>query len=154
SLVPHNGQGTRDKGQGTRSRRGAMILAWLGKRFKGEAREEAGRGGTFVPRVEGLEERWVPAAVRQQLGFRSLVFPTGTNLSVPTAIGFNINFYGTTTNSVFINTNGNVSLTSPLNFFTVGGPFQSIGTPLIAPYYANVDTTGGGQITYGQDVIG
>jgi hypothetical protein len=75
-------------------------------------------------------------------------------LSVPTAIGFNINFYGTTTNSVFINTNGNVSLTSPLNFFTVGGPFQSIGTPLIAPYYANVDTTGGGQITYGQDVIG
>lgn len=60
-----------------------------------------------------------------------------------TAVGLptTINFFGRTFGAVFVNNNGNVTFTAPLGTFT---PFNllSTGTPIIAPFFADVDTRG------------
>ncbi len=52
---------------------------------------------------------------------------------------FSINFYGQTYNSMFINNNGNMTFSSPLQAFT---PFTlgNLTQAMIAPYWADVDT--------------
>jgi hypothetical protein len=56
---------------------------------------------------------------------------------------FGINFFGTTYSSGFVNNNGNVTFAEPLSTFT---PFDltTAGTPIIAPFFADVDTRGAG----------
>jgi hypothetical protein len=56
---------------------------------------------------------------------------------------FGINFFGTTYPSAFVNNNGNVTFEGPLSTFT---PFDltSTNTPIIAPFFADVDTRGAG----------
>ncbi|MGO9898628.1 MAG: Ig-like domain-containing protein [Solirubrobacteraceae bacterium] len=58
-------------------------------------------------------------------------------------IGFNINFYGTEYNSVYINNNGNVTFSEPLAQFTPSD-LTTFGSPIIAPFFADVDTRGAG----------
>jgi Nidogen-like len=77
--------------------------------------------------------------------------------SVQVNIGFNVSFFGVTTTQLFVNNNGNVSFSSPLADFvptpdndlrTVSGmaPGTStvVPTPVIAPFFADVDTLGPG----------
>jgi hypothetical protein len=54
-------------------------------------------------------------------------------------VGFEINFFGVLFDSVFINTNGNVTLDAQLSTFT---PFNLTSTnrQIIAPFFADVDT--------------
>ena len=70
------------------------------------------------------------------------------------SIGFSINFFGTTYNSVIVNNNGNVTFTAPLATFT---PFPLLSTalPIIAPFFADVDTrsSASGVTQYGTGVI-
>ncbi|MFI5937900.1 nidogen-like domain-containing protein [Actinoplanes sp. NPDC051494] len=56
---------------------------------------------------------------------------------------FNVNFYGKTYDKLYVNNNGNVTFDAPLSTFT---PFGLTGTrtPIIAPFFADVDTRGGG----------
>jgi hypothetical protein len=75
----------------------------------------------------------------------------------PVNIGFSINFFGLNggnQTSLFVNNNGNVTFNSPLSTFT---PFNLIttGTPMIAPFFADVDTrnVGSGLVQYGQGTI-
>jgi len=66
----------------------------------------------------------------------------------PLALPFNFDLYGTTYNQVWINTNGNLTFTGPFSTFTATGfPF---GTPMVAPFWADVDTrpAGSGIISY------
>ena len=58
-------------------------------------------------------------------------------------IGFTIDFFGTDYSSLYVNNNGNVTFTGPLSTYT---PFGLIGTltPIIAPFFADVDTRGAG----------
>lgn len=74
------------------------------------------------------------------------------------AIGFGINFFGLNggnQTTLFVNNNGNVTFNSPLSTFT---PFNLIttGTPMIAPFFADVDTRnlGSDVVRYGQASIG
>jgi hypothetical protein len=76
----------------------------------------------------------------------------------PVAIGFDINFFGLNGGNqatLFVNNNGNVTFTGALNTFT---PFNLIttGTPMIAPFFADVDTRnlGSDVVRYGQSSIG
>lgn len=57
------------------------------------------------------------------------------------SLGFSANFFGTTYTQVYANNNGNVTFTGPLGTFT---PFNlyTTGTPIIAPFFADVDTRG------------
>ena len=76
-------------------------------------------------------------------------------------IGFGINginFFGLNggkQTTLFVNNNGNVTFTGPLNTFT---PFNLItnGTPMIAPFFADVDTSNlvSDVVRYGQSTIG
>jgi len=63
-----------------------------------------------------------------------------------------INLFGTISTQLFVNNNGNVTFTNPLSTFTPSA-FSSFGSPIIAPFFADVDTRGGGGLTtYGNDV--
>ncbi|HVG57529.1 MAG TPA: choice-of-anchor A family protein [Hyalangium sp.] len=67
---------------------------------------------------------------------------------------FQVNFFGTTYSSFFINNNGNVTFNSPMSTFT---PFQieARTPPIIAAFLADVDTRGGnsGLTTYSQRTV-
>ncbi len=68
-------------------------------------------------------------------------------------VGFNLNFFGQLFNSLFVNNNGNVTFNAALSTFT---PFPIVnnGIPMIAPFFADVDTRSSGlPVTYGNGVI-
>ncbi len=63
---------------------------------------------------------------------------------------FSVNYFGVPYDSLFVNNNGNVTFASPLGTFT---PFVLTADtpPIIAPFFADVDTRGPGSslVTYG-----
>jgi hypothetical protein len=72
-------------------------------------------------------------------------------------IGFGINFFGLNggnQTTLYVNNNGNVTFSGPLSTFT---PFNLIttATPMIAPFFADVDTRnlGSDVVRYGQSTI-
>jgi thermolysin metallopeptidase-like protein/PKD domain-containing protein/nidogen-like len=69
---------------------------------------------------------------------------------------FAVNFFGNVHNSLFVNNNGNVTFDAPLATHTPFGLTTSIGTPIIAPFFADVDTRapGSDQVTYGASADG
>lgn len=62
---------------------------------------------------------------------------------------FNICFYGSTANSLYINANGNVSFNSPYSTFSPP-PLPSAGQAIIGPFWADVDMSNGtvGKVRY------
>lgn len=64
------------------------------------------------------------------------------NSSNQLSLPFAVNFYGNTYNSFFVNNNGNVSFNTRIGNYTPA-PFPISGQPMIAPYWADVDTRGG-----------
>lgn len=88
-------------------------------------------------------------------GFNSSNLPANDDNSTGlTALGFGVNFFGTTYNSAYLNNNGNITFNAPLFTYT---PFSllSTNTPIIAPFFADVDTRGGSQLMeYGSGTVG
>ena len=91
-------------------------------------------------------------AVRPDSVFNANTLPPnddGSTGAIP--LGFTVNFFGVNYSSVFVNNNGNVTFANPLVTFT---PFDltSTRTPIIAPFFADVDTRGAGSqpTRYGQ----
>ncbi len=70
-------------------------------------------------------------------------------------MGFNINFFGQTFNSLYVNNNGNVTFNQAMSTFT---PFSLLSTnrAMLAPFFADVDTrnVASGVVQYGQAVVG
>jgi len=60
---------------------------------------------------------------------------------------FVFDFYGTTYTEFYINNNGNVSFGNPYSTYTSYG-FPVNGFPMLAPFWADVDTRSGGQVFY------
>jgi hypothetical protein len=71
--------------------------------------------------------------------------PTGRNddgFSGPINLGYTLsNFFGNNYTQFFVNNNGNITFTSGLSQFTPSGP-QGASQPVIAPFFADVDTRG------------
>jgi len=69
-------------------------------------------------------------------------------------IGFSINLFGNTWKKCYVNFNGNITFDNPLDEYTPN-PLQVIGVPIIAPFWADVDTRGAGSnlISYGNKII-
>ena len=55
-------------------------------------------------------------------------------------LGFNVTFFGSTYNSLFINNNGNVSFGSGISAYVPSGP-TGANAPVISPFFGDVDTT-------------
>jgi hypothetical protein len=64
---------------------------------------------------------------------------------------FAVNFFGTTYSNTFVNNNGNITFTSPLATFTPSALNGPTAVPIIAPFFADVDTRGAasGLTSYG-----
>ena len=55
------------------------------------------------------------------------------------ALGFNVTFFGTTYDNLFINNNGNVSFGAGISAFIPSGP-TGAEQPIISPFFGDVDT--------------
>ena len=71
------------------------------------------------------------------------------------ALPFEADFYGAHYNSLFVNNNGNVTFANSLSQFTPS-QISSGSTPIIAPFFADVDTrgVGSGLVSYGTTTFG
>jgi hypothetical protein len=67
---------------------------------------------------------------------------------------FPIDFFNSTYNSLYVNNNGNVTFNNPLGTYTPSA-LTSFGSPIIAPFWADVDTAvaGSGLVTYGNGTV-
>jgi hypothetical protein len=120
--------------------------------------------------LEPLESRWLPSAIRDLPGFHANVFPVGGSgttqvfaggrtddgSSNAVNVGFTLNFFGVTTSTVFVNCNGNITFNQPFSTFTPTAlNSNNGGIPIIAPYFADVDTrpAGSGVTMFGNDTL-
>ncbi len=78
--------------------------------------------------------------------------PPGTPVAQP--LGFGFNFYGTTYATVFVNNNGNVTFNAAQATFTPPAIVDPTGNPLLAPFFADVDTRVGPLVTFGTGLYG
>ena len=75
-------------------------------------------------------------------GDPSVATPPCPNPPAQITLPFTINFFGTNYNKLFLNNNGNVTFTGPLGTYTPF-VFTAATPPIIAPFFADVDTRGG-----------
>lgn len=68
-------------------------------------------------------------------------------------LGFSANLFGTTYSQAYINNNGNITFNSPLGTYTPFGLTGGGVPPIIAPFFADVDTRTGPLMTYGTGTI-
>ncbi len=102
-----------------------------------------------------------PNAIITAAGCQATDLPANDDGSSPlVAMPFSIDFFGNQYGSLYVNNNGNVTFDDPLAEFTPS-PLVSNATPIIAPFWADVDTTGAasgtthyGSISAGETQIG
>lgn len=75
--------------------------------------------------------------------------------AVQVPIGFGADFFGLSFNSLYINTNGNVSLTAPFSSYSAALGLAGLTQQIIAPFFADVDTRNlaSGVTTFGTGVF-
>ena len=115
-------------------KRGAVVLALVG--------------------VFGMSGTGQGAAIRA--GFDSFSLPKRDDAwSLVPSLGFTLDFFGAPYTSLYVNTNGNVTFAAPNLEYT---PFLlqgEVGTPILAPFFADVDTraTASDVVRYGPGVV-
>lgn len=74
----------------------------------------------------------------------------------PVSMGFAANINGTSYSSTYVNNNGNITFTGSLSTFTPSAISNGGFGPIIAPFFADVDTRAGGSnpVTYGAATLG
>jgi hypothetical protein len=70
------------------------------------------------------------------------------------SLGFDANFYGTTYTGLYVNNNGNVTFNGGYYNYTPWGLTSAGIPPMIAPFFADVDTRAGNVMTYGTGTYG
>lgn len=95
-------------------------------------------------------------AILNNAGFNANTVPRNDDGSAATTpIGFELNFFGRSYSNLYVNNNGNVTFNASLGTFTPFGLTSNIGTPIIAPFFADVDTRGTASnlVSYGTDIV-
>ncbi|UVO26369.1 cadherin-like domain-containing protein [Bradyrhizobium arachidis] len=64
-----------------------------------------------------------------------------------------INFFGHAYTSLYVNNNGNITFNGPNSTFTPSQINAGFGNPIIAPFWADVDTRGAGHVYYDLDPV-
>jgi hypothetical protein len=90
------------------------------------------------------------AAIRTGLFNTNTLSANDDDSTGSVSLGFDANFFGRTSDSVYVNNNGNLTFNEPLSTYTPFG-LTATHTEIIAPYFADVDTRGSGSglVTYG-----
>lgn len=72
------------------------------------------------------------------------------------ALGFTANINGTDYTQTYVNNNGNITFINPLSTFTPSAISNGSFGPIIAPFFADVDTraSGSSPVTYGSSTLG
>lgn len=96
----------------------------------------------------------VPAIALNSIasGFDANTLPANDDGSTSqVSTGFAMNFFGTTYNGLWVNNNGNVTFATAMSAYTPFGLTSALNNPIIAPFFADVDTrgTGSGLVSYG-----
>ena len=89
-------------------------------------------------------------------GFNTNTLPASDDDSTGAVnIGFSLKFYGFNYTQLFVNNNGNITFNGPLLQYTPSGLAVNSGLPIIAPFFADVDTRGPGSglVKYGTDTV-
>lgn len=86
-------------------------------------------------------------------GFNGTDFPGNDDGSVYVTLPFQLNFFGTTYSNAWLNNNGNITFNASLFNYT---PFPIVGNnlPMIAAFFADVDTRTGPLTQYGGGTVG
>jgi len=92
------------------------------------------------------------SAIRTDAGFTTNTFAANDDESTQVNVGFDYNFFGVSGSSVHLNNNGNVNFNAGLRTFTPYG-ITGTTTPMIAPFFADVDTRAKNPVTYGVSTI-
>jgi hypothetical protein len=78
-------------------------------------------------------------------GFNTTTLPANDDGSTGlVTLPFGVNFFGTTYSNTYVNNNGNITFGSPLSTFTPSALNGPTARPIIAPFFADVDTRGAG----------
>ncbi len=87
-----------------------------------------------------------PASAQLAPGFDTTTLPANDDGSSGLVVlPFAINFYGATYTNLYVNNNGNLTFVSPQSSYTPTGLGSGYsGQPIIAPFFADVDTRGAG----------
>jgi hypothetical protein len=96
---------------------------------------------------------FLTSPVRTNTGFQMNSLPATDDGSTGLVnLGFVANFFGTNYTQVYVNNNGNLTFDAPLSTKT---PFNLTTTthPIIAPFFADVDTRNGAVVHYGIDTV-
>jgi hypothetical protein len=99
------------------------------------ASQSSGSGGAIVP---GFSGNTLPANDDGSTGAVPLPFPA--------------DFYGNWYTSLYVNNNGNLTFGQSLSQFTPQS-LNQLNVPMIAPFWADVDTRVGPQVTYGYGTV-
>jgi Nidogen-like/HYR domain len=101
--------------------------------------------------VAGAATAEGPGAIVTSAGCQERTLPANDDGSSPLVnLPFAIDFFGNTYNTAYVNNNGNITFNGPLSTFTPSN-IVNVRTPLIAPFWADVDTRGQGSqpVQYG-----
>ena len=132
----------------------ALIGALLGYATPSFADPQPGKASSTpvlvgVPTQSSRHAKNLDASDAVVPGFEEYSLPANDDGSTgEVALPFSIKFFKKTYNGVYINNNGNLTLGAPLSQYT-SQPLASIPEPMIAPFWADVDTRVGNVVTYG-----
>lgn len=94
-------------------------------------------------------------AFRSNAGFTAHNLPANDDNSTGLInLGLSANFFGTTYTQAYVNNNGNITFNNPLSTYTPFGLTGGGVPPIIAPFFADVDTRVGPLMTFGTDMVG
>jgi lysophospholipase L1-like esterase len=117
----------------------------------------AAQKGQSEPVLIGVPAIAVPqAAVANSgiaSGFEQFALPGNDDGSTAAVkLPFGITFYGKSYKALYINNNGNVTFGSPTSQYTPS-PLSKLTSPMIAPFWADVDTRVGNVVKYGTGTV-
>ena len=104
---------------------------------------------------ETLEDRRLLTAIRNLAGFETYQLDRNDDASSELVeTGFEMTFFGSAYDSLYVNNNGNMTFDAPLNDWQPIS-IASVSLPMIAPFWADVDTRNedSGVVTYGLDAV-
>jgi hypothetical protein len=105
------------------------------------------RYGAFLACISGLaSSAWAASLLDGfggDYGYGELaMLPNDDGSSSQLDLPFSLNFFGSSYDKFYINNNGNITFEAPLGEYTPS-PFPISNQPIIAPWWADVDTRGG-----------